>query len=332
MKPIHKYIASFILLISLCFYGAGYIVSHRSYVCPEQIASIESLNSPQIIIHNKKVIKAKVKNVTCSYRKISGDNYNLVQESQVSYTEPKKIAILYISTGKYITFWDDFYRTMEEFFLPRHKKTYFLFTDSMDLSVPENVVKIETKQEKWPYITLKRYHFFTSISDRLKDFDYIYFLNGNLIPKVEIDEEIFPTDEQGIMVTLHPGFFWNTPNLLTYERNLKSQSYIPYNEGKYYVAGAFNGGTAPAFLSLSAKIKEMTDIDLKNNVMPVWHDESMLNRYLLDYMETRKPLVLLPEYLIPEGGGIEGIPQIKMLLLDKSKRGGHGWLRSVENK
>ena len=113
-----------------------------------------------------------------------------MQESQISYTSPKKIAVLYISTGRYICFWNDFYTSAEKHFLPRHKKTYFLFTDHDDLSVPDNVVKIHQEQLPRPYITLKRYHFFSAIESLLKKFDYIYFVNGNTIITQDINEEI----------------------------------------------------------------------------------------------------------------------------------------------
>lgn len=72
--------------------------------------------------------------------------YRLVQESKVKYTNPKNVAVLYIATGKYIVFWENFYKQTEKYFLPRHKKTYFLFTDHDDLKVPENVVKIHQDQ------------------------------------------------------------------------------------------------------------------------------------------------------------------------------------------
>ncbi len=330
MQRIHIYIAGFILLISLCFYVAGYVARMQPYACLPHIQPNETIQVDEVILHNENVIKIRVKKTICGYRRLANEAYDLIQESQVSYTKPKKVAILYISTGKYITFWNNFYSSMEKRFLPKHDKTYFLFTDHMDLSVPDNVIKVETEQEPWPYITLKRYHFFMNIADMLKDYDYIYFLNGNLEPQVIIDEEIFPTNEQGIMVTLHPGFFLSTLGEFTYDTNPKSRSYVGPEEGKYYVAGGFNGGTAEAFLSLSKTIKEMTDIDLKNNVIPLWHDESMLNRYLIDYMKAYKPLILLSEYLIPEEWSMDNSYK-KILILDKSNHGGHDWLRQIEN-
>ena len=240
--------------------------------------------------------------------------------------------MLYISTGKYIIFWEKFYQEMEKYFLPNHHVTYFLITDHMDLKVPDNVVKVYQEQMPWPYITLKRYHFFMGIEDKLKEFDYIFFLNGTLLPMQEIDEEIFPTDEQGIMVAIHPGYYLGKPPRFPYERRSQSQAYIPRNEGKYYFAGGLNGGTSKSFLKMSKDIMRMTDTDLKNNIIPAWHDESMLNKYIIEYVNKgKKPLILMPEYLVPETG-FDNMnvfrPYTKFLILEKSLRGGHRYLRS----
>ena len=138
---------------------------------------------------------------------IKNNVYELVQSSRVLYKNPQKVAILYMAIGKYIQFWDGFYQAMEKYFLPRHKKTYFLFTDHDDLVVPKNVVKVHQDQLPWPFITFKRFHFFDGVKDKLKEFDYIYFLNGTMMPVAEINEEIFPTKEQGVVVTIRAGDF-----------------------------------------------------------------------------------------------------------------------------
>lgn len=262
----------------------------------------------------------------------SGNTFELLQESKVKFTEPKKIAILYISTGKYIRFWENFYNAANKNFLPRHEKTFFLFTDHDNIKVASNVVKIHQDQLPWPYITLKRYHFFDAIKDRLKEFDYIYFMNGDLLVSTPVHEEIFPTDEQEFVVTLHPRYFmWNI-DLVPYERNPKSKAYIPYGFGKYYVQGAFNGGTAKGFIKLIETLKEWTDIDLANDVIPIWHDESMLNKYLMLKLDNGHfPLILSPAYIYPEKyghGAGEFYP--KQTIIDKENHGGIDYLRSMD--
>ena len=195
-------------------------------------------------------LKIKAGDIEKVYIKDDFEVFRYLSTNYPKSLERKKVAILYISTGKYIRFWENFYNAMEKYFLPRHEKTYFLFTDHDFLEVANNVVKVHQDQLPWPYVTLKRFHFFNRIKEQLKEFDYIYFLNGTMLPIAEIDEEIFPTEKQEIMVTLHPGAWRKNKFYHTYDRNPKSKAYISEYEGKYYVMGGFNGGTSKGFLTL----------------------------------------------------------------------------------
>ena len=279
-------------------------------------------------------LKIKAGDIEKVYIKDDFEVFRYLSTNYPKSLERKKVAILYISTGKYIRFWENFYNAMEKYFLPRHEKTYFLFTDHDDLVVPKNVVKVHQDQLPWPYITFKRFHFFDGVKDKLQEFDYIYFLNGTMMPVAEINEEIFPAKEQEIMVTLHPGYYRANLKYLPYDRNIKSKAYIAQGDGKYYFMGGFNGGTSRGFLELIETLKSWTDTDIQNNTVPAWHDESMLNRYVLSKMdENLKPLILTPLYAVPQTGH-SGVDEFrvnpKQLILDKAKYGGHGYLRKAD--
>ncbi len=304
----------------------------------ETLTPLFDLKKPVLTVLRETKNSLKIKNDTgfSVFAREGLNVYRLLQESKVEYTEPKKIAILYISTGKYIRFWDDFYKNTEKYFLPRHKKTYFLFTNHDDLKVADNVVKIHQDQLPWPYVTLKRYHFFDAIKDQLKEYDYIYFLNGTLLPVAEVNEEIFPTKEQGLTLTIR-GADFGRKNIkwLRYSRIKNSVCYVAPSEGKYYVIGGFNGGTKDAFLQMVRVLKDWTDIDLKNNIIPGWHDEGYLNRYYLNKLKKRKsPLLLMPDYAISETNvplrALEFRPFAKMLILSKEDRGGVDFFRDIK--
>ena len=291
----------------------------------------------QIIRQTKNTITVKVGITEKTYVQDEFGVYVLLSSRQDIEFDRKKVAILYISTGRYILFWENFYNAMERHFLPNHDKTYFLFTDHDFLPVKRNVIKIHQDQLKWPFVTLKRFHFFDKIANQLKNYDYIYFLNGTMLPVSDINEEIFPSEKQEFMVTIHPGYFRASPQKFPYDRNPKSKAYIMKGEGRYYVMGGFNGGTSAGFLKLIKTLKKWTDEDLENDVIPLWHDESMLNRYLATTMiEGGSPLILLPEYAIPEQGkkGAGGYSHLKefldytkMYILEKTNYGGHSFLR-----
>ncbi len=249
-----------------------------------------------------------------------------------------KIAVLFIATGRYITFWKNFYTSCEEFFLKGHQKTYFLFTDSknFDFEDNENVVVINQKKLGWPYDTLMRFDMFLKAKEQLKEYDYMYFINGTMHPVAPIGEEIFPSEEQGIMVTCHPGFYKCDRKTFSYDKNPKSSAYISDNEGQYYFMGGFNGGISSAFLKLCEDINQKIKADLKKGIIALWHDESQLNKYVLD----KNPLILTPDYAIPEliSFNQETLlalkPKMKMIICDKSmaKYGGPDWLRGVSDK
>lgn len=240
-----------------------------------------------------------------------------------------KIAILYVATGRYITFWEDFYKTCEEFFVKDAQKTYFVFTDSEKIFAQnnENVIKIHQEKLGWPYDTLMRFKMFLSQEDKLKEHDYIYFFNANMKFISEIGTEVLPTEEHcGLVAGKHPGYYKCAVDDYPYCRNEKSLAYIPYGKGKVYVQGCLNGGTKDAYLELCRVCLDNTQKDLDNNVIAEVHDESHLNKYVED-----KNILILPcNYLYPVGSyypefcdDIKCIQRVK----DTPKYGGLEYLR-----
>lgn len=226
-----------------------------------------------------------------------------------------KVAILYVCTGKYIVFWDLFYKSYEEYFLPNSEKEYFVFTDA-DSSFAANLKNVHViyqKQQPWPYPTLLRYHMFQKISNQLKEFDYTFFMNSNCQCVATVSEEEF-LPKKGLLVVSHPGFFDKTNDEFTYDRNEKSTAYIPYGTGEVYVCGGVNGGRSEAFAELIDTIVTNVDRDNDNHIIAKWHDESHINRYIVgrnDYT------LLSPSYCYPEGWDLPF--DCKILIREKSK-------------
>lgn len=242
------------------------------------------------------------------------------------------IGILYIATGRYSVFWDDFYASCERFFLPSVKKTYFFFTDDPSIQVRGNVVKVEHQFRGWPEETLLRWDTFLKVESQLEKMDYLYFINGTMAPRDYIGEEILPTVVQGLMVTLHPGFYGVDRSLYTYEKRMGSKAFIPDNEGEYYFMGGFNGGRSQDFLHMVHALDDATKTDLANGLIAEWHDESHLNRYMIG----KNPLILEPNYGFPEKlcfnqEHLKPLQnRIKLVIKDKNgpEYGGHSWLRN----
>lgn len=229
----------------------------------------------------------------------------------------KKVAILYICTGTYVVFWKDFFRSYEKNFLPNCRKEYFVFTDAEALygdDKCERIHRIFQNNLGWPDNTLKRYHIFSTIKDTLAEFDYCFFMNANCLCKGKVTEEEFLPVTEPLLVVKHPGFWKKSVSQYTYDRNPQSTSYIKEGEGTYYVCGGVNGGQAKAFLELTEKIKENVDLDEEKGIVALWHDESHLNRYILNRDDFR---ILSPAYCYPEGWKMPF--EKKILIREKSK-------------
>ena len=120
-----------------------------------------------------------------------------------------KIAILYICTGKYDVFWKEFYRSCEQYFLPNSNKNYFVFTDSKELYDEKNndkIVKIYQEKLGWPYDTLMRFDLFSRIENKLAEFDYIFFLNANVVFLKTVEESSLFNNDNDLFVVIHPGW------------------------------------------------------------------------------------------------------------------------------
>jgi len=200
------------------------------------------------------------------------------------------------------------------------KKDYYIFTDSKEIygKRNDNIHIIPQRNLGWPGITLYRYHIILTQKEELQNYKYIFFLNANTIIQKRIGEEFLPKDE-GLLFVNHCGFV-NEPNYkFTYERNPNSTAYIPMKEGKYYVVGGLNGGRTNDYLNMYEILKKRVDEDDKKDIVAVWHDESHLNRYLLDLDENNYKLLNISygfsEYCSHKIKNIHP----KVLFIDKSK-------------
>lgn len=241
-----------------------------------------------------------------------------------------KVAILYIGTGRYTIFWDEFYQSCEKNLLRNCEKHYFFFTDSKEFQSNDKITVVPQENLGWPLITALRYKILNKIKEELKDYDYAFFFNGNMEVIREVKEkELLPTEKEGYIVApLHSGNKRMKSNYeFEYERNPKSASYIPYGEGEYYFHAGLLGGRIKEFLEMLDVCEKMMDEDLKHNLIPKFHDESVFNKYVL----TRPHKILSNYYIHPTHGKpfVKLNPKVKIIQRDKSKfkYGGHAYLR-----
>lgn len=203
-----------------------------------------------------------------------------------------KICILTIATNKYIQFVERLYNNIEENFLNGHDIECLLFTEH-EVETSDNIKVSNIEHETWPMPTLKRYNYFLKEKEFISKFDYCYYLDVDMAIVEKVGDEILGD----LVATRHPSQSFYEPENATYDRNINSLAYVSPGEGETYYAGGFNGGKTKNFLEMSEVISERVNRDLEKGVIALWHDESHLNRYLIDNPPS---LELDPSYCYPE--------------------------------
>lgn len=238
-----------------------------------------------------------------------------------------KIAILYIGIGRYIRFFDDFYKSCETFFMPGVEKAYFFFTDRMDIEVGANVRRFYQEDLGWPGNTLYRFDMFLRHRRELEQFDYLFFFNGNTLFLHPVEAgEVIPDDAENGLTMLSWVNIYTDNRKFPYERNAASTAYIPYGEGIHYYQGGLNGGRAAEYLAMLETCRANIATDLESGFVACSHDESHINRYLLSLPVK----VLGPEYGRPEEWSEPADP--KIIFREKKKWLGHGYLRRLKKR
>lgn len=230
----------------------------------------------------------------------------------------KKAAILYICTGAYVAFWEDFFLSFEDKFLPNTEKEYFVFTDADSIYGESDCVRIHRIYQEnlgWPGNTLFRFRILRKVEAELENFDYAFFMNANIVCQEVITEEEFLPQKENLLVVQHPGYYGDKPYVYAYERRKESLAYIPYLQGKVYVCGGVNGGKADAFLKLIRELEKRIDADYQKGIIAEWHDESHLNKYILERDDYK---LLPPAYCYPEGWDIPF--EKKLLVIEKERK------------
>lgn len=233
-------------------------------------------------------------------------------------TKNQSIAILYFCTGTYDRYRAGFYESSEKYFFSDQniEKHYYVWTDSKILLSQKlpNVTFIYQEALWRPNQTLYRFRIFLWQEDKLKNHDYIVFFNANFQFKNKVSiEEFLPSWEQNYMALLHFSYFDKQPNTFPYERSSNSQAYIPYDSGQYYYLWALNGWISDAYLKLCKQCDERIQQDEKNNIVPLRHDESILNKFLLNRTDIKN---LDISYGYPEAGWF---PKFPAKIISRSK-------------
>lgn len=191
----------------------------------------------------------------------------------------------------------------KRFFLPGHNVDYLLWSDIKEATYGATV--FETDPIEWPMPTLMRYSLFLGQEKKLKEYDYVFFCDADMLFVNVVGDEILG---DGLTAVVHPGYFIRKELYPPYEPNERSAAYIKRpgrlidDEGKprfqpLYFAGGFQGGRMREWLNACKKMKKTIDKDFSMNYTSLWNDESHWNKYLFKHPPV---VVLSPSYVYPD--------------------------------
>ncbi len=202
------------------------------------------------------------------------------------------VGIVYIVTGNYKFFWEDFYKSCQKYFCVDSDLMFYVFTEDPDslTKCGPNVEFIKIEDKGWLLNVLSKSHFISNNKALLSKCDYLFYVNGNCVfIDTILTREVIPSQEQDYLVSLCYDYNENVaPEDFDYDRNPLSHAYIPFSQGSRYYQATFYGGRTKEMFELSDWCVEAIDDDLGKRIIAKWHDESYVNKYLLE----RNPKVL----------------------------------------
>ncbi|XP_077161572.1 histo-blood group ABO system transferase-like isoform X2 [Paroedura picta] len=265
-------------------------------------------NSPEIELprmvytkaHIFKPLRTDVLTVTPWFAPIVWEgSYNLDILNEQFRQKNMTVGLTIFAIKKYVVFLQRFLETAETYFMVGHRVKYYVFTDRPE-AVPN--VTVKDGREIVP-LKVQNYSRWQEISMRRMEI-ISYFSKQRFINEVGflvcVDVDMRFNDHVGVEIlselfdTIHPGFYASERKAFTYERRNNSKAFIPQDEGDFYYAGGFFGGTVDKVYQLTKKCHEAIMADKNRSMEAIWQEESHLNKYFVYHKPTK---ILSPEYL-----------------------------------
>lgn len=210
-----------------------------------------------------------------------------------------KLGIIYLATGDYHKFWKDFYITCEQYFCMDIEKGNEIFTDTpeeFEIINDINVCIHKINDLGWIVNTSYKSKYICNIREKLVKYDYVFYINSNFLFTAPIYvKEVLPDASDNYLTALSFDHYLQVDvKNYPYDRQLDSLAYVPIGQGKRYVQGGFYEGRTREMLLFSDWFSEAIAQDFNRIIVAYFHDESYINRYMLD----KKPKVLNDEYAL----------------------------------
>jgi len=173
------------------------------------------------------------------------------------------------------------------------------------MGIKEQVNVFPLEPIEWPMPTLMRFHTMLQQEEKLKEYDYVFYIDIDMRFVNVVGDEILG---DGLTAAQHPMYALDKTMWPPYEPNEKSAAYIK-RSGKMiddkgrprfmplYYAGGIQGGRSADFIEAMKAMKRQIDDDFNKNYVAIWNDESHWNKYLFDNPPS---VVLTPSYVYPD--------------------------------
>lgn len=210
------------------------------------------------------------------------------------------VGILYIAIGRYSAFFDGFYESCKKRLFPGVKKNFYVYSDCLTIDKSKGFDDIQLfhcEDLGWPENTLFRFKLFNETRQFWVDNDYLIFFNGNTYFESRIEfHEFFPLNCPQITMLSWHIYDTKKPDEYPYDRNPSCCAYIPFGKGTRYFQGGLIAAGKDEFIDIVESCDNAIRQDYNKGIVAINHDESQLNRYLLD----KNPKVLSTEYGRPQ--------------------------------
>ncbi|XP_061876118.1 histo-blood group ABO system transferase 2-like isoform X3 [Colius striatus] len=206
--------------------------------------------------------------------------------------------VVTFAVEKYVQFIKGFMSSANKYFLAGHQVNFYLFTDN-----PEQISHLQLAPENHLFVIPVQNHtrgqdislrqmgiISTYIQSRFQyEVDYLYSIDIDVQLVEHVGVEIIDT----LVGTISSWHYDTRRESKPYEPRAESRAAVPQGEGDFYYTASFYGGSVAEVYRLTRACFKGILEDRGNGIEARWHDESHLNKYLLEHKPTR---LLSPEY------------------------------------
>lgn len=216
------------------------------------------------------------------------------------------ITFFCIATNGYIKYAKNLLESLDNLSSPAEVQIILLSDTEISSFQTQNIIvtNVEITSLSWPWATLMRYHLITNHIDLAMSENICYIDADSVVHEPFWKTQIFESAQSGLIFVQHPGYFRGIPaknffgrirdlvkdfKLLTLEGGLGnwekrkiSSAYVDRRRRNIYICGGVWMGKLNSIKTMSRKLQENVDLDLADNLIARWHDESHLNQYYVN--------------------------------------------------